>query len=101
MEHTIRDHLFTFRNCFEFFNSIGHYFNVIYVSAVRAGQSTVSVQGCGLCDVTTEHGMPDAYPGDGVAMNKRDRIACHYPVATLQRELRSTGVRKAYVVAPG
>jgi hypothetical protein len=67
VEHTIGDHLFTFRNCFVFFNSIGHYFNIIYVSAVRAGQPTVGVQGGGLPDVTVEHDVPDSCPGDGVA----------------------------------
>jgi hypothetical protein len=75
VEHTIRDHLLTFRNCFVFSNSIGHYFNIIYVSTVRAGQSVVGVQGYCLPDVAVERGIPDAYPGDGVATNKRYRVA--------------------------
>ena len=54
VKHTVGDHLFTFRNCFVFFNSIGHYFNIIYVRSVRAGQPMVSVQGSGLPDVTIE-----------------------------------------------
>lgn len=29
MEHTIRDHRLAFRSCFEFFDSICHYFKVI------------------------------------------------------------------------
>ena len=61
----------------------------------------VSVQGGGLPDVTVERGVPDSYPCDGVATNKQDRVTCQDPVAALQRELRSTGVWEAYVVAPG
>jgi len=101
VKHAVGDHLLTFRNCFVFFNGIRHYFNIIYVRSVRAGQPAVSVQGGGLPDVTVERGVPDLCPSDCVAMNKRDRVTSQDPVVALQGELWSTGVREAYVVAPG
>ncbi len=89
------------RNCFVFLNSIGHYFNIVYVSTVRAGQPAVSVQGGGLFDVALECGVPDLYTSDGVATNKQDRVTRQDPVTALQWELRSAGVWEAYVMAPG